>query len=85
MVSILVLGFYWMLIIVDPFDSQQETQWTQILKAKDQRAGDRMALGHEKELASCGKVILTSQNCLGANHCSLLSISLEFDLAYWVV
>lgn len=44
-----------------------------------------MALGHEKELASCGKVILTSQNGLGANHHSLLSISLEFDLAYWVV
>ena len=74
-----------MLIIVDPFDSQQETQWTQILKVRDQRVEDRMALGHEKELTSCGKVILTSQNGLGANHCFLLSISLEFDLAYWVV
>ena len=74
-----------MLIIVDPFDSQQDIQWTQILKARDQRAGDRMALGHKKELASCGKVILTSQNGLDANHCSFLSISLEFDLAYWVV
>lgn len=43
-----------------------------------------MAVGHRRELASCGKVILTSQNGLSANHGSLLSISFEFDLAYWV-
>lgn len=47
-----------------------------------------MALGHKWELTPCEKqkkVNLTLQNGLGANHCFLLSISLKFDLAYWVL
>lgn len=57
----------------------------QLLKARDQRVGGGMALGHEQELAACGEAILTSQNGLGANRGSPLSAPSESDLAYWVL